>query len=111
MLAPTSAPIGKGMGETVGLITDGRFLGGPWGMVVGHVAPKAFVGGTIGLVKEGDSLSIDATKLLIQLNVDEAQIAKRRAESKAPVPRDTRGVLGKYFRLVGTASKGAVTDW
>ncbi|MBL0125340.1 MAG: dihydroxy-acid dehydratase [Betaproteobacteria bacterium] len=110
MLAPTSALIGKGMGETVGLITDGRFSGGTWGMVVGHVAPEAYVGGTIGLVKEGDSVTIDATKLLIQLNVDEAEIAKRRAAWKAPAPRYTRGVLGKYFKLVGTASKGAVTD-
>jgi len=110
MLAPTAALIGKGFGETVGLITDGRFSGGTWGMVVGHVAPEAFVGGTIALVKEGDSVTIDATKLLIQLNVDEAEIAKRRAAWKAPEPRYTRGVLGKYFKLVGTASKGAVTD-
>ena len=110
MLAPTSALIGKGMGETVGLITDGRFSGGTWGMVVGHVAPEAFVGGTIGLVHEGDSVTIDALQLLIQLNVDEAEIAKRRAAWKAPAPRYTRGVLGKYFKLVGTASKGAVTD-
>jgi len=110
MLAPTSALIGKGMGETVGLITDGRFSGGTWGMVVGHVAPEAYVGGTIALVQEGDSVTIDATKLLIQLNVDEAEIAKRRSVWKAPAPRYTRGVLGKYFKLVGTASKGAVTD-
>jgi len=110
MLAPTSALIGKGLGETVGLITDGRFSGGTWGMVVGHVAPEAYVGGTIALVKEGDSVTIDATRLLIQLNVDEAEIAKRRAAWKAPAPRYTRGVLGKYFKLVGTASKGAVTD-
>ena len=110
MLAPTSALIGKGMGETVGLITDGRFSGGTWGMVVGHVAPEAYVGGTIGLVHEGDSVTIDALQLLIQLNVDEAEIAKRRAVWKAPAPRYTRGVLGKYFKLVGTASKGAVTD-
>ncbi len=110
MLAPTSALIGKGMGETVGLITDGRFSGGTWGMVVGHVAPEAYVGGTIGLVHEGDSVTIDALQLLIQLNVDEAEIAKRRAAWKAPAPRYTRGVLGKYFKLVGTASKGAVTD-
>jgi dihydroxy-acid dehydratase len=110
MLAPTAALIGKGFGETVGLITDGRFSGGTWGMVVGHVAPEAFVGGTIGLVNEGDSVTIDAVKLLIQLNVDEAEIAKRRAAWKAPAPRYTRGVLGKYFKLVGTASKGAVTD-
>ncbi|MCA3033931.1 MAG: dihydroxy-acid dehydratase [Rhodocyclaceae bacterium] len=110
MLAPTSALIGKGLGETVGLITDGRFSGGTWGMVVGHVAPEAYVGGTIGLVREGDSVTIDAKQLLIQLNVDDAEIARRRAEWKAPAPRYTRGVLGKYFKLVGTASKGAVTD-
>ena len=110
MLAPTSALIGKGMGETVGLITDGRFSGGTWGMVVGHVAPEAYVGGTIGLVQEGDSVTIDALKLLIQLNVSETEIARRRSEWKAPPPRYTRGVLGKYFKLVGTASKGAVTD-
>ncbi len=110
MLAPTAALIGKGFGETVGLITDGRFSGGTWGMVVGHVAPEAFVGGTIALVHEGDSVTIDAIKLLIQLNVDEAEIAKRRAAWKAPEPKYTRGVLGKYFKLVGTASKGAVTD-
>ena len=110
MLAPTAALVGKGFGETVGLITDGRFSGGTWGMVVGHVAPEAFVGGTIGLVHEGDSVTIDAIQLLIQLNVDEAEIAKRRAAWKAPAPRYTRGVLGKYFKLVGTASKGAVTD-
>ncbi len=110
MLAPTAALIGKGFGETVGLITDGRFSGGTWGMVVGHVAPEAFVGGTIGLVKEGDLITIDAHKLLLQLNVTDAEIAKRRAVWKAPAPRYTRGVLGKYFKLVGTASKGAVTD-
>jgi dihydroxy-acid dehydratase len=110
MLSPTSALIGKGLGETVGLITDGRFSGGTWGMVVGHVAPEAYVGGTIALVQEGDSVTIDAKQLLIQLNVDEAEIARRRAEWKAPAPRYTRGVLGKYFKLVGTASKGAVTD-
>src|SRR5258706_1525167 len=110
MLAPTAALIGKGFGETVGLITDGRFSGGTWGMVVGHVAPEAFVGGTIGLVKEGDLITIDAHKLLLQLNVTDAEITKRRAVWKAPAPRYTRGVLGKYFKLVGTASKGAVTD-
>jgi dihydroxy-acid dehydratase len=110
MLAPTSALIGKGMGETVGLITDGRFSGGTWGMVVGHVAPEAYVGGTIALVHEGDSVTIDAKQLLIQLNVDAVEIEKRRAAWKAPAPRYTRGVLGKYFKLVGTASKGAVTD-
>ena len=110
MLAETPAQIGIGVGETVGLITDGRFSGGTWGMVVGHVAPEAFVGGLIGLVHEGDSVTIDAIKLLIQLNVDAAEIAKRRRGWKTPAPRYTRGVLGKYFKLVGTASKGAVTD-
>jgi dihydroxy-acid dehydratase len=110
MLSPTSALIGKGLGESVGLITDGRFSGGTWGMVVGHVTPEAFEGGLIGLVKEGDSITIDAHKLLLQLNVPEAEIATRRAAWKQPKPRYTTGVLGKYAKLVGTASKGAVTD-
>jgi dihydroxy-acid dehydratase len=110
MLAPTSALIGKGFGETVGLITDGRFSGGTWGMVVGHVAPEAYVGGNIALVQEGDSLTIDARKLLIQLNVSDQELARRRAGWKQPAPRYTSGVLAKYMKLVGTASKGAVTD-
>ncbi len=110
MLAPTAALIGKGLGESVGLITDGRFSGGTWGMVVGHVAPEAYVGGVIALIREGDSVTIDAHKLLLQLNVDEAEIEARRVLWKAPAPRYARGVLGKYFKLVGTASKGAVTD-
>jgi dihydroxy-acid dehydratase len=110
MLAPTSALIGKGLGDSVGLITDGRFSGGTWGMVVGHVTPEAFDGGLIALIKEGDSITIDAHKQLIQLNVDEAEIAKRRAAWKQPKPRYTTGVLGKYAKLVGTAAKGAVTD-
>jgi dihydroxy-acid dehydratase len=110
MLAPTSAIIGKGLGESVALITDGRFSGGTWGMVVGHLAPEAFMGGVIGLVKEGDSITVDATKLLIQLNVSDEEIAKRRAAWKQPAPRYTTGVLGKYAKLVGTASLGAVTD-
>ena len=109
MLSPTSALIGKGLGESVGLITDGRFSGGTWGMVVGHVSPEAFDGGTIALVKEGDSITIDAHRQLIQLDVPEGEIAKRRAEWKQPSPRYTSGVLGKYVKLVGTASKGAVT--
>jgi dihydroxy-acid dehydratase len=109
MLAPTSALIGKGLGESVGLITDGRFSGGTWGMVVGHVAPEAYVGGTIGLVNEGDSVTIDARQLLIQLNVPEAEIAVRRAAWKAPAPRYTRGVLAKYAALATPANKGAVT--
>ena len=110
MLAPTSAIIGQGLGESVGLITDGRFSGGTWGMVVGHVAPEAQAGGTIALVKEGDSITIDAHKLLIQLNVGEDELARRRAQWKAPAPRYTRGLLAKYIRLVSTASLGAVTD-
>ena len=110
MLAPTSALVGQGLGESVGLITDGRFSGGTWGMVVGHVAPEAYVGGVIALINEGDSVTIDAHKLLIQLNVDEAEIAKRRATWKQPKPRYTRGLLAKYARLASSASKGAVTD-
>ncbi len=110
MLAPTSALVGQGLGESVGLITDGRFSGATWGMVVGHVAPEAFVGGSIALVQEGDSITIDAHKLLIQVNVSDAQLAQRKAVWKQPAPRYTRGVLAKYVKLVGTASKGAVTD-
>jgi dihydroxy-acid dehydratase len=110
MLAPTSALIGQGLGESVGLITDGRFSGGTWGMVVGHVAPEAFVGGTIALVKEGDSITIDAKKRLIQLNVPAKELAARRKKWKAPKPRYTKGLLAKYTRLVSTASKGAITD-
>jgi dihydroxy-acid dehydratase len=110
MLAPSSALIGKGLGESVGLITDGRFSGGTWGMVVGHVTPEAFEGGVIALIKEGDSITIDSTKLLIQLDVNEAEIAKRRAAWKAPAPKYTTGVLGKYAKLVGNAGLGAVTD-
>ena len=110
MLAPTSAIIGKGLGESVGFITDGRFSGGTWGMVVGHVAPEAFVGGTIALVQEGDSITIDAHKLLLQLNVSDEELARRRAAWKQPAPRYTRGVLAKFSKLASTASKGAVTD-
>jgi dihydroxy-acid dehydratase len=110
MLAPTAALIGQGLGESVGLITDGRFSGGTWGMVVGHVSPEAFEGGTIALVQEGDSITIDAHKLLIQLNVPDDEIARRRAAWRQPPPRYTRGLLAKYVRLVSTASKGAITD-
>jgi dihydroxy-acid dehydratase len=109
MLAPTSAIIGKGLGESVGLITDGRFSGGTWGMVVGHVAPEAFVGGTIALVQENDSITIDAHTLLLQLNVDDAELQRRRAAWKQPAPRYTRGVLAKFAALVKPADKGAVT--
>lgn len=110
MLAPTGALIGQGLGESVGLITDGRFSGGTWGIVVGHVAPEAFVGGPIALVKNGDSVTIDAHKRLIQLNVPAKELAVRRKKWKQPRPRYTRGALAKYIRLVSTASKGAVTD-
>ena len=110
MLSPTSALVGQGLGESVGLITDGRFSGGTWGMVVGHVAPEAYVGGVIALINEGDSVTIDAHKLLIQLNVSEEEIAKRRANWKQPKPRYTRGLLAKYASLASSASKGAVTD-
>jgi len=110
MLAPTSALVGQGLGESVGLITDGRFSGGTWGMVVGHVAPEAFVGGTIALIHEGDSITIDAHHLLIQLNVDESEIMKRRQAWSPPKSKYTRGLLAKYARLVSSASKGAVTD-
>ncbi len=110
MLSPTSALIGEGLGDSVGLITDGRFSGGTYGMVVGHVAPEAFVGGTIALVHEGDSITIDAEARLLQLNVPDDELARRRAEWTQPPPRYTRGVLSKYARLVSTASQGAVTD-
>lgn len=110
MLAPTAALVGQGLGETVGLITDGRFSGGTWGMVVGHVSPEAYVGGLIGLIHEGDSVTIDAHKLLLQLNVSEVEIEQRRKSWKQPRPKYTRGVLAKFGRLASTASRGAVTD-
>ncbi len=110
MLAPTSALIGQGLGESVGLLTDGRFSGGTWGMVVGHVAPEAYVGGTIALVKEGDSITIDTGKRLLQLNVPAKEIAARRRKWRAPKPRYSRGLMAKYTKLVSSASKGAVTD-
>ncbi len=110
MLAPTAAIIGAGLGDTVGLITDGRFSGGTYGMVVGHVAPEAFVGGTIGLVQEGDSITIDAPNRSLQLNVDEHELIKRRSEWKPRPPRYTTGVLAKYAKLVSSSSLGAVTD-
>ncbi|SET37145.1 dihydroxyacid dehydratase [Nitrosomonas marina] len=110
MLSPTSALIGEGLGDSVGLITDGRFSGGTYGMVVGHVAPEAFVGGTIALVQEGDSITIDAEQRLLQLNVSDEELEKRRAAWHPPEPRYTRGVLAKYAKLVSTASKGAITD-
>ncbi len=110
MLAPTSASIGAGLGQSVGLITDGRFSGATWGMVVGHVAPEAAVGGTIALIHEGDSITIDAHQLVLQLNVADDEIAKRRAAWKAPGPRYTRGVQAKFAHNASSASKGAVLD-
>ena len=110
MLAPTSAIIGAGLGESVGLITDGRFSGGTYGHCVGHVAPEAQVGGLIALVKEGDSITIDSDKLLLQLNVAEDEIARRRAAWTPPKPRYTHGVLAKYAAQVSSSSIGAVTD-
>jgi len=110
MLAPTSAIIGAGLGDSVGLITDGRFSGGTYGMVVGHVAPEAYVGGAIALVKEGDSITIDAKERLLQLNITEEEMTQRFTHWQAPQPRYTRGVLGKYAKLVSSSSLGAVTD-
>jgi dihydroxy-acid dehydratase len=110
MLAPTSALIGQGLGESVGLITDGRFSGGTWGMVVGHVAPEAYEGGLIALVKEGDSITIDAHELLLQLDVGDDEIARRRAAWQRPAPRYTRGVLAKFAFNAASASAGAVLD-
>ena len=110
MLAPTGALIGQGLGESVGLITDGRFSGGTWGMVVGHVAPEAYAGGNIALVQEGDTITIDAHRLLLQLDVSDAVLAGRRAAWTAPKPRYTRGVLAKFAFNVSSASLGAVLD-
>ena len=110
MLAPTSAIIGAGLGDSVGLITDGRFSGGTYGMVVGHVAPEAAVGGTIALVNEGDSITIDARQKLLQLNVDEAELKQRYSQWQKRQPKYPRGVLGKYAKLVSSSSLGAVTD-
>lgn len=110
MLAPTSAIIGAGLGDSVGLITDGRFSGGTYGMVVGHVAPEAAVGGNIALVNEGDSITIDAEQRLLQINISDAELAQRKANWQAPKPRYTSGVLAKYAKLVSSSSLGAVTD-
>ncbi|MBD0310574.1 MAG: dihydroxy-acid dehydratase, partial [Microcoleus sp. T1-bin1] len=110
MLAPTSAIIGAGLGDAVGLITDGRFSGGTYGMVVGHVAPEAAVGGAIALVEEGDSITIDAPARLLQLNISEEELARRRANWQPPALRYTKGVLAKYAKLVSSSSLGAVTD-
>ncbi|MBD2136483.1 dihydroxy-acid dehydratase [Anabaena sp. FACHB-1237] len=110
MLAPTSAIIGAGLGDSVGLITDGRFSGGTYGMVVGHVAPEAAVGGNIALVQEGDSITIDAHNRLLQVNISDEELAKRRAVYVSHPPRYTKGILGKYAKLVSSSSVGALTD-
>ena len=110
MLAPTSAIIGAGLGDKVGLVTDGRFSGGTYGMVVGHVAPEAAVGGAIALVEEGDMITIDAHKRLLQLNISDEELEKRRQAWEPPTPRYNRGVLAKYAKLVSSSSVGAVTD-
>jgi dihydroxy-acid dehydratase len=110
MLAPTGALIGQGLGESVGLVTDGRFSGGTWGMVVGHVAPEAYEGGTIALVQEGDAITIDARRLVLQLNVDDTELARRRAAWRQPAARYARGVLAKFARNASSASTGAVLD-
>jgi dihydroxy-acid dehydratase len=110
MLAPTGALIGAGLGESVGLITDGRFSGGTWGMVVGHVAPEAAAGGNIAFIQEGDSITIDARQLLLQLNVSDAVLDARKVGWVAPKPRYTRGVQAKFAFNASSASKGAVLD-
>ncbi|MFA7527186.1 MAG: dihydroxy-acid dehydratase [Ottowia sp.] len=110
MLAPTSALVGEGLGESVGLVTDGRFSGGTWGMVVGHVAPEAAAGGNIALVEEGDSITMDAHKLVLQVNVSDEVLAQRRSRWQAPAPRYPRGVLAKFARNASSASTGAVLD-
>ncbi|HSB49458.1 MAG TPA: dihydroxy-acid dehydratase [Burkholderiales bacterium] len=110
MLSPTSALVGEGHAEDVGLITDGRFSGGTYGMVVGHVAPEAAVGGPIALVKEGDAITIDAERRLLHVNVADDELSRRRAAWRAPAPRYTRGIMAKYAAQVSSASRGAVTD-
>ena len=110
MLAPTAALIGAGLGDSVGLITDGRFSGGSHGLVVGHVAPEAALGGPLALVREGDSITIDAGNRQLAINISEQELAGRRTQWRAPAPRYTSGVLAKYARLVSSSSQGAVTD-
>jgi dihydroxy-acid dehydratase len=110
MLAPTSALVGQGLGESVGLVTDGRFSGGTWGRVVGHVAPEAYAGGNIALVHEGDSITIDAKTLALNVNISDEELARRRAGWNPPAPRYTRGVLAKFAKNASSASSGAVLD-
>jgi dihydroxy-acid dehydratase len=110
MLSPTAAIMGKGLGDKVALITDGRFSGGSHGFVVGHISPEAAVGGPLALVRDGDRISIDATQRTITLHVADAELARRRADWVAPAPYASHGVLAKYAALVSSASLGAVTD-
>ncbi len=110
MLTPTSAIMGRGLGDSVALITDGRFSGGSHGFVVGHVSPEAFDGGPLALVEDGDPITIDAEADTIELHVDDAELTRRRAAWRQPPPRYTRGVLAKYARTVSSASSGALTD-
>jgi len=110
MLAPTSAIMGRGLGDSVALITDGRFSGGSHGFVVGHVTPEAAVGGPIALVHDGDRITIDAIACELRLEVEDAERERRLRAWQRPEPRATRGVLAKYVQLVGSASEGAVTD-
>jgi dihydroxy-acid dehydratase len=110
MLAPTAALVGAGLGDSVALLTDGRFSGGTHGLVVGHVAPEAAVGGPLALVHEGDRITLDAGRRLLELEIEPAELERRRASWTPPAPRRTRGVLAKYARLVSSASRGAVTD-
>lgn len=110
MLAPTSAIIGLGLGDSVGLITDGRFSGGTYGMVVGHVAPEAAVGGNVALVRDGDLITIDADEKLLKVHLSDEELSRRRHDWQPPTPRYTSGVIAKYARLVSSSSRGAVTD-
>ena len=110
MLSPTSAIVGQGLLDKVALITDGRFSGGSYGLVIGHVAPEAAIGGTIGLIEEGDSITVDANQLLLQLNVDDPELERRRDVWTDPLPKYRTEILANYARLVSSSSQGAVTD-
>ena len=110
MLSPTSAIMGRGLGNDVALITDGRFSGGSHGFVVGHITPEAMVGGPIAIIENGDTITIDADSNEINLEISDEEIQKRLSAWKAPEPNVTRGVLAKYAKTVGSASEGAITD-
>jgi len=110
MLAPTSAVMGKGLGNDVALITDGRFSGGTHGFVVGHITPEAYDGGAIAVIKNGDTITIDAKTREINLGIPKSELKKRLSEWKRPKPKAEKGVLAKYAKLVSSASEGAVTD-